>query len=68
MISPFLTTVVRPRNRPPGRASATFRKLQRKCARNESIWMFLHELLLFGLLAAVSAWSVARAIEALRFL
>lgn len=68
MISPFVVTVTRTKRRRIDRTGARLRKLQRKFLRNESLRSFIIELLLFGLLAAVSAWPIIRAIEALRLL
>ena len=36
--------------------------------KNELKWLFVIELLLFGLLAAISAWPMLHAAEALRLL
>jgi hypothetical protein len=69
MISPYAFTVVRTRKRRQAkRPSATVRRLQQGRLRAESIRWFLVELILFSLLAALSAESLLRAFAALRFL
>ncbi|MBA3833695.1 MAG: hypothetical protein H0X34_17745 [Chthoniobacterales bacterium] len=70
MISPYAITVIRTRRR---RAfarcqTATFQKRLREFVRHESFWSFLIELLLFAVLAAISAWPMINAIKALRSL
>jgi hypothetical protein len=69
MTTPFAVTVVRTRKRRPVNGPGTaFRKLQREYLKDESISWFVIELLLFGLLAAISAGSLFRAFEAMRSL
>lgn len=70
MISPLALTLTRTKQRPPinGRRTAASQKLLRKYLSQERIWSFVVELLLFGLLTAVSAWPIIQAVEALRLL
>ncbi len=64
MISPFTTTLTRTKQR----RTAGSQKLLRKYLRHERLWSFAVELFLFVLLAAISAWPIIQAIEALRML
>jgi hypothetical protein len=68
MILPFVVTVTRRKRRLLDRSGATLRKRQRRFLRNESNRWLIVELLLFGIFAAISAWPIIRAIEALRLL
>jgi hypothetical protein len=66
MISPFVVTVMRTKRRSLDWSCAKFRRLQRELLQQESARLFVIELLIFGVLADVSAWPIMRAIEALR--
>jgi hypothetical protein len=69
MTTPFTITVLRTRKRPPGNGrSVNSRKFRSKYFGNESIRWFVIDLLLFGLLAVLSAWPILQALEAFRML
>jgi hypothetical protein len=68
MTTPFTIAVVRTRKRRIDHSHTALWKRQRQYLQNDYIRWFVIELLLFGLLAAISAWPMIRAIEALRML
>ncbi len=67
MESPYIVTLSRIKKRKRlNRRSGSIRRLSRDYLRNEGIWSFVVELLLFALLAAISVWPMIDTIEALR--
>ena len=68
MNQPFVIRVIRTRKRPPVNPVATFRKFCRKSLSEELLRWSVIELILFGVLAAVSAWPIIHALQAMRFL
>lgn len=69
MLTPSVVTVVRTRKRPAARLSrATLWAQQREFLRRESTRWFLLEVLAFGMLLAISAWSLFHTVEAMRLL
>jgi hypothetical protein len=68
MNQPFVIRVIRTRKRPPVSPVVSFRKFCRKSLSEESLRWSVVELILFGALAAASAWPIIRSFEAMRFL
>ena len=64
MISPFTITLTRTKQR----QTEDSQKLLRKYLSQERLWSFVVELLIFVLIAAISAWPIIQAVEALRLL
>ena len=66
---PYVITVVRRKKVESfDRRRRSMWKLSREYFRRESIWPFVVELLLFGLLVAISVWPMIDTVKALRLL
>ena len=69
MKSPYIVTIIRRRKHEPrNRRSPSIRGLSQEYFRTECIWSFVIELLLFGLLVAISLWPIIDTVKALRLL